>query len=83
MLGTTYLNSNLSLKQFVPGWLTASDLDKNGYGSVFSWDYGLVNNEGYLTFHIGWIDWQIKVGPSSVKHRYCYGNNGWTAWKDI
>ena len=50
----------------------------------FHWNYGIVNNTGYLTFHIGWISFQIKIGTgNTLQHRVCYGNQGWSAWTNF
>ena len=79
-----WLNSNLDLKQSAPTWLSSSNIDTFvGTGANFSWGYGLISNEGYLAFNLGWISIQFKVSVTAAYKRIKYGNNNWTAWSSI
>ena len=49
-------------------------------GATFSWAYGLIDNIGYWSIHIGWITLQFKLGPGYIHKRQKYGNNAWTSW---
>lgn len=42
-----------------------------------------INGVGYFTFNCGWIRLQFQVANGYVYRRFCYGNNGWTAWVAI
>lgn len=78
------INSNLDLKQNAPTWLSSSNIDTFvGTGANFSWGYGLISNEGYLAFNLGWISIQFKVSVIAAYKRIKYGNNNWTAWSSI
>lgn len=60
---------------------TLAQLDASvGSGAAFSWAYGLIDNIGYWSIHIGWITLQFKVDTWSVQKRIKYGNNVWTSW---
>ena len=78
------INSNLALKQSAPTWLSSSNIDTFvGTGTNFSWGYGLISDEGYLAFNLGWISIQFKVDSWQIQKRIKYGNNNWTAWSSI
>lgn len=46
--------------------------------------YGVINNEGYISFNIGWIVMQFRILPSySILTRMKYGNSGWGDWSEF
>ena len=57
---------------------TSIDGTANSYGLGM----GLIDEEAYLAFYIGWICMQFKVtnGGQGYFTRYKYGNSVWSDW---
>ncbi len=46
--------------------------------------YGVINQEGYISFNVGWIALQMKVADgNNVFIRSKYGNKSWSEWRKI
>lgn len=58
-------------------------IDELGLTNLKRIQFGLIDNEGYLSLDIGWIRFQFKtVGSSQVQCRVLYGNST-TGWQSI
>ena len=77
------INSNLSLKQSKPSWLNSDNINNAGSGTSFDWGYGLINNNAYLAFYIGWISIQFRSNGLELQKRVQYGDSGWGNWTTV
>ena len=71
-------------KEEKPKSINSTEIDEVYSDSDFHWNYGNIGNTGYLTFHMGWVSFQIKIGTgNTLQRRVCYGNQGWSAWANF
>lgn len=65
--------------------LNMDDVDNNsidGTSTGYGIGMGLIGEEAYLSFYIGWINMQFKVssGGQGYFTRFKYGNSDWSDW---
>lgn len=89
------LNSNSeknveNLKSLIDGKLqyyvvSVKNIDQiEGFPSAYCIGMGALDDgTAVVSFHLSWIDIQIRVDANNIYMRFHYGSNGWNGWKQI